>query len=69
MTENTGAGGRCRWFGNETPRRSTGNATLPIFTEQGVFLDGGERMEHREPGTGILLDSLGAALEAETATE
>jgi uncharacterized protein YndB with AHSA1/START domain len=38
-------------------------ATLLILTEQGVFLDGGDKLEHREHGTGILLDKLGAALE------
>jgi uncharacterized protein YndB with AHSA1/START domain len=40
---------------------ATGGTTL-TFTEQGVFLDGGDTPEVREKGTGELLDNLGAAL-------
>ena len=38
-----------------------GGTTL-TFTEQGVFLDGGDTPAVREKGTGELLDALGAAL-------
>jgi uncharacterized protein YndB with AHSA1/START domain len=40
---------------------ATGGTTL-TFTEQGVFLDGGDTPEVQEKGTGELLDNLGAAL-------
>ena len=40
---------------------SAGGTTL-TFTEQGVFLDGGDTPAVREKGTGELLDSLGAVL-------
>ena len=36
--------------------------TTLTFTEQGVFLDGGDTPTVREKGTGELLDALGAAL-------
>jgi uncharacterized protein YndB with AHSA1/START domain len=40
---------------------AAGGTTL-TFTEQGVFLDGGDTPDVREKGTGELLDNLGAAL-------
>ena len=40
---------------------AAGGTTL-TFTEQGVFLDGGDTPAVREKGTGELLDALGAAL-------
>ena len=39
-----------------------GGGTTLTFTEQGVFLDGGDTPDVREKGTGELLDNLGAAL-------
>jgi uncharacterized protein YndB with AHSA1/START domain len=42
--------------------------TQLTFTEQGVFLDGGDTPQIREHGTNELLDSLGAALSGTTAT-
>ena len=38
------------------------SGTTLIFTEQGVFLDGGDTPAIREEGTGEILDALGAAL-------
>ena len=38
------------------------SGTTLTFTEQGVFLDGGDTPAIREKGTGELLDALGAAL-------
>jgi uncharacterized protein YndB with AHSA1/START domain len=40
----------------------SGAGTTLTFTEQGVFLDGGDTPAIREKGTGELLDALGAAL-------
>jgi uncharacterized protein YndB with AHSA1/START domain len=39
-----------------------GGGTTLTFTEQGVFLDGGDTPDIREKGTGELLDQLGASL-------
>ena len=39
-----------------------GNGTTLTFTEQGVFLDGGDTPAVREKGTNELLDQLGTAL-------
>ncbi|HVT42335.1 MAG TPA: SRPBCC family protein [Acidimicrobiales bacterium] len=44
-----------------TPASGGGSTTL-TFTEQGVFLDGGDTPAIREKGTAELLDQLGAAL-------
>jgi uncharacterized protein YndB with AHSA1/START domain len=41
---------------------ATGSGTTLTFTEQGVFLDGGDTPAIREKGTGELLDALGGAL-------
>ena len=41
---------------------ATAGGTTLTFTEQGVFLDGGDTPAVREKGTGELLDALGAAL-------
>jgi uncharacterized protein YndB with AHSA1/START domain len=41
---------------------AAGGTTTLTFTEQGVFLDGGDTPAVREKGTGELLDALGAAL-------
>ena len=41
---------------------AAGAGTTLTFTEQGVFLDGGDTPTVREKGTGELLDALGAAL-------
>jgi uncharacterized protein YndB with AHSA1/START domain len=38
------------------------SGTMLTFTEQGVFLDGGDTPAIREKGTGELLDALGTAL-------
>jgi uncharacterized protein YndB with AHSA1/START domain len=38
------------------------------YTEQGVFLDGGDTPEEREHGTNVLLDKLGEALAQGAAT-
>jgi len=43
-----------------------GVGTHLIFTEQGVFLDGGDKPEVREHGTKVLLDKLDAALQPKT---
>lgn len=48
--------------------RREGAGTRLIFTEQGVFLDGQDRPDLREQGTGSLLDALGADLQREPAT-
>ncbi|WP_410643672.1 SRPBCC family protein [Amycolatopsis sp. lyj-346] len=42
--------------------REEGDGTRLVLTEQGTFLDGAERPEWREQGTGDWLDRLGAAL-------
>lgn len=41
---------------------ATGTGTTLTFTEQGVFLDGGDTPGVREKGTGELLDALGDIL-------
>jgi uncharacterized protein YndB with AHSA1/START domain len=41
---------------------AAGDGTRLTFTEQGVFLDGGDTPAIREKGTGELLDQLGDAL-------
>jgi len=41
---------------------AAGGGTTLTFTEQGVFLDGGDTPAVREKGTGELLDALGTAL-------
>ena len=41
---------------------ASGSGTTLSFTEQGVFLDGGDTPAIREKGTGELLDALGDAL-------
>jgi uncharacterized protein YndB with AHSA1/START domain len=46
-----------------------GDGTRLIFTEQGAFLDGYDDSGSRERGTGYLLDSLGVALERQTAIQ
>jgi uncharacterized protein YndB with AHSA1/START domain len=48
--------------------KPAGAGTQLTFTEQGVFLDGGDTVQIREHGTNELLDSLGAALSGTTAT-
>ena len=42
-----------------------GSGTRLTFTEQSAFLDGYDDLAGREEGTGIGLDNLGAALQAE----
>jgi uncharacterized protein YndB with AHSA1/START domain len=42
-----------------------GDGTKLIFTEQGAFLDGEDKPEYREQGTGGLLDALEAELQRE----
>jgi uncharacterized protein YndB with AHSA1/START domain len=42
--------------------------TRLVFTEQGAFLDGEDKPEYREQGTGSLLDALGAELAKERTT-
>jgi uncharacterized protein YndB with AHSA1/START domain len=44
-----------------------GDGTRLVFTGQGAFLDGQDKPEYREDGTGQLLDSLAAELERERA--
>ncbi len=44
-----------------------GSGTHLVLTEQGVFLDGLDKNEYREHGTGELLDKLGEVLRAEAA--
>jgi uncharacterized protein YndB with AHSA1/START domain len=48
--------------------KAAGSGTQLTFTEQGVFLDGGDTPQMREHGTKELLDSLGAALSGTPAT-
>jgi hypothetical protein len=38
-----------------------------ILTEHGAFLDGEDKPQYREEGTGSLLDALGAELQRQTA--
>jgi uncharacterized protein YndB with AHSA1/START domain len=45
--------------------KPAGAGTRLIFTEQGAFLDGHDRPQLREQGTGSLLDALGEELERE----
>jgi uncharacterized protein YndB with AHSA1/START domain len=45
-----------------------GDGTRLIFTEQGAFLDGEDKPEYREEGTGSLLDALSAELQRASAT-
>lgn len=42
--------------------------TRLIYTEQGAFLDGEDKPQYREQGTGSLLDALGAELQREPAS-
>jgi hypothetical protein len=44
--------------------KEEGKSTRMLFTEQGAFLDGFDKPEMREEGTKVLLDRLGAALQA-----
>jgi uncharacterized protein YndB with AHSA1/START domain len=44
-----------------------GGGTRVIYTEQGAFLDGEDKPEYREQGTGSLFDALGAELEQQPA--
>jgi uncharacterized protein YndB with AHSA1/START domain len=44
--------------------KEAGKSTRMLFTEQGAFLDGFDKPEMREEGTKVLLDRLGAALQA-----
>ena len=44
------------------------NGTRLVYTEQGAFLDGEDKAEYREQGTGGLLDALGAELQRTRAT-
>ena len=44
-----------------------GGGTRLIYTEQGAFLDGQDKPEYREQGTGGLLDALGAELQRQAA--
>jgi len=48
--------------------KAEGSGTRLVYTEQGAFLDGQDKVEYREQGTGGLLDALGAELERQTAT-
>jgi uncharacterized protein YndB with AHSA1/START domain len=45
-----------------------GDGTRLVMTEQGAFLDGYDDAGAREQGTNLLLDALGAALAAESAS-
>jgi hypothetical protein len=47
---------------------AVGDGTNLRYTEQGAFLDGSDSLASREQGSRDLLEALGAALEAETAT-
>jgi uncharacterized protein YndB with AHSA1/START domain len=47
--------------------RPTGAGTLLTYTEHGAYLDGHDKPELREHGTGEFLDALGVELERETA--
>jgi uncharacterized protein YndB with AHSA1/START domain len=42
--------------------KAEGSGTRLVYTEQGAFLDGQDKVEYREQGTGGLLDALGAEL-------
>jgi uncharacterized protein YndB with AHSA1/START domain len=44
-----------------------GGGTRLIYTEQGAFLDGEDKPEYREQGTGSLFDALGAELQQQPA--
>ncbi len=46
---------------------AAGDGTRLTYTEQGVFLDGGDTSDIREHGTRELLDQLDAYLRRETA--
>jgi uncharacterized protein YndB with AHSA1/START domain len=48
--------------------RPAGAGTRLIYTEQGAFLDGHDKPQYREEGTGGLLDALGAELRRESPT-
>jgi uncharacterized protein YndB with AHSA1/START domain len=48
--------------------KPAGAGTQLTFTEQGVFLDGGDTVEIRKHGTNELLESLGEALSSKAAT-
>jgi uncharacterized protein YndB with AHSA1/START domain len=48
--------------------KSDGAGTRLVYTEQGAFLDGEDKPEYREQGTGGLLDALGAELQRTPAT-
>jgi uncharacterized protein YndB with AHSA1/START domain len=45
-----------------------GGGTRLVYTEQGAFLDGEDKPEYREQGTGGLLDALSAELQRTRAT-
>ena len=47
--------------------KEEGAATRLIYTEQGAFLDGEDKPEYREEGTGTLLDALGTELQRQPA--
>jgi uncharacterized protein YndB with AHSA1/START domain len=47
---------------------AAGRGTKLILTEQGAFLDGFDKPEFRERGTGDLLDALGKELQRKTAS-
>jgi uncharacterized protein YndB with AHSA1/START domain len=44
-----------------------GAGTRLVYTEQGAFLDGQDKPQYREQGTGSLLDALGAELQRQPA--
>jgi uncharacterized protein YndB with AHSA1/START domain len=44
-----------------------GGGTRVIYTEQGAFLDGEDKPEYREQGTGSIFDALGAELQRQGA--
>jgi uncharacterized protein YndB with AHSA1/START domain len=48
--------------------KSDGASTRLVYTEQGAFLDGEDKPEYREEGTGQLFDALGAELNRQPAT-
>lgn len=43
--------------------KAESDGTRLVYTEQGAFLDGEDKPEYREQGTGDLLDALGAELQ------
>jgi uncharacterized protein YndB with AHSA1/START domain len=47
--------------------KAEGTGTRLVYTEQGAFLDGEDKPEYREQGTGGLLDALGAELQRQPA--